>query len=357
MTEFDGLTSINSAEHFLLFNIASQYNCFANPGNIEESMIGRMQLLSVDPHRKPVDLDELLGLAQAIEVEAVARYAQLAELMLQRGETETAVVFRDMCEVEKGHVEFVAQRARSLGRELAPAATFTWQLPAELSSSWDEVQHSLLLTPYRALAIAVTNEERAFALYSYLAAQAEAPEVARQAEILALEELAHAAQLRVQRRMRRQTHHKHRTHPERRRTTAPPPETISELRVLDAQLAAQTSGTLNAIGRALEAAGDDASAHLVFAVARREAGVAGNETAGMAPGAAPKAGGEPETLLREALRQLESASETYEEVLAGAEHDDILQAAQTSLQRIVEGISALGHRLSGIGARRENAGT
>lgn len=314
-------------------------------------MIQRPQLLSAEPRGEVASLHDLLGIANAVEVEAVARYAQLAGEMERRGETETAAVFREMCDIEKGHVDFVAQRARALGQELPPAGGFTWHLPPELSSSWDEVRHSQLLTPYRALAIAVTNEERAFAVYSYLAAQAEEPEVARQAESLAREELAHAAQLRVR---RRRAYHS--AHPERRRPRRPAPETLAELRALDTDLARQSAAALNAIATALETTGDTSSAGLVAAVAQREAGLAGGK-AGPADTAASDIGRSPPGLVREALRQLEFASEVYEEVIAQTERDELLQAAQTSLQRIVEGISLLGHRLSEIDTHDEPAGT
>ena len=53
---------------------------------------------------------------------------------------------------------------------------------------------------YRALAIAVRNKERAFAFYSYIAAEARSPGVRALAEDLARDELEHAAVLRRERR-------------------------------------------------------------------------------------------------------------------------------------------------------------
>lgn len=303
-------------------------------------MIARAQLLFAEPRGKPASLEDLLGLANAIEVEAVARYAQLADLMKQRGERDTAAVFEEMCEIEKGHVDWVAQLAASLGRALPPPADFTWRLPPELGDSWDDAQHSTLLTPYRAIAIAVTNEERAFALYSYIAANAEETEVARQAESLAREELAHAAALRVR---RRQAYHH--ASPERRPAFDTTVETPADLRALDERLARDTAAALSGIGQALEAAGDTESAGLLRTLARREAMTAGEDTM---PGvAAPSSNATtPQALLGQALRRLETVSETYEDVVARAEHDDLLQAAQASLERIIEGIAAVSHRLS-----------
>lgn len=313
-------------------------------------MIARAQLLFAEPRGKPASLEDLLGLANAIEVEAVARYAQLADLMEQRGEHETAAVFEEMREIEKGHVDWVAQLAASRSQQLPPAADFTWRLPPELGDSWQDAQHSTLLTPYRAIAIAVTNEERAFALYSYIAANAKEPDVARQAEALAREELAHAAALRVR---RRQAYHH--AYPGRRPAVDGAVETPAELRALDERLARETAATLQAIGQALDAAGDPESAGLVRALAQREVAAIGDEAAMPATTAAACVAKTPPGLLGEALRRLESVSETYEDLATRTESDELLQAAQTSLQRIVEGIAAASHRLSLIDIPAKNA--
>jgi rubrerythrin len=310
-------------------------------------MTGRTPLLGAEPRGKPASLEDLLGLANAIDHEAVDRYTQLAELMEVRGERDTADTFREMCEIEQRHVDMVARRAESLGERLPPASDFTWRLPPEIGASWNDVEHSLLLTPYRALAIAVTNEERAFALYSYVAAAADDPAVARQAESLAREELAHAAELRVR---RRRAYH-------RAAPGAAPPvgtdiESLSDLRALEVRISRNIDATLGDIAVALDAAGDPESAGLVASLAHTAA-----EPGKAAPAPATAASGQqtPQGLLRQALRTLETASEAYEEVVTRTERDDLLQAAQTSLQGVVEGISALAFRLSEIDARHDNA--
>lgn len=315
-------------------------------------MIGRPQLLFAEPSGKPASLEDLLGLANAIEAEAVARYEQLAELMNHRGERETAAVFQEMRAIEQGHVDWVERQAASFGRRLPPAADFAWLLPADLGDSWKEAQHSLLLTPYRALAIAVDNEERAFALYSYIAANAEDREVAQQAEALAREELAHAAALRVRRR-----HAYHEAFPQRRPAPDSSAETPQELHALDARLARETAAALHGIGQALDEAGDRDSARLVHMLARLETVAVGDQE-GVAE-TSPKRcdAGTPQELLKAALRRLETVSETYETVVARAARDDLLQSAQASLQRIVESIAAVSHRLSHLETIRKNAAT
>jgi rubrerythrin len=310
-------------------------------------MIDRPPLLSVEPRGKIGSLKALIGLANAIEVEAVARYAQLAALMEARGEAATAAVFRDMREIEERHVVMVARLADVLHQAVPPAADFTWCLPPEVAESWDAVQHSALLTPYRALAIAVANEERTFALYSYVAAHADDGAVAQQAEALAREELAHAAELRVRRRLAYRREFSASAH-----SLAAAVETLAAFRALDARLLREAADAHHAIAAALTAAGDADSARLVAALAEREEEAA---AAGSGRPAVAAEGRQPAALLQQALRPLEAASEVYEDLVAEAAEEDLLQAAQAALHRVVEAISALGRRLNQLGARSGGA--
>lgn len=58
----------------------------------------------------------------------------------------------------------------------------------------------ILTTPYRALAMAVRNEERAFAFWSYVAAYSKDSEIKQAAEAMAREELGHVSTMRKERR-------------------------------------------------------------------------------------------------------------------------------------------------------------
>lgn len=306
-------------------------------------MIDRPPLLAVEPRGKIGSLEGLIGLANAIEVEAVARYTQLAALMERRGEAATAAAFGDMVEIERRHVDMVARLAQSLRQAVPPAEGFTWYLPPEVAESWDAVQHSALLTPYRALAIAVTNEERTFALYSYVAAHADDGAVAQQAEALAREELAHAAELRVRRRLAYR-----REFPASAHSVAAAVKCLADFRILDARLMRQAADAHHAIAAALAAAGDTDSARLISALAEREEEAAATGS-GTPAAAAP--GTKAAVLLQQALRPLEAASEVYEDLIAQTAEEDLLQAAQAALHRVVEAIGALGRRLNQLGAR------
>ncbi|MEO3429317.1 hypothetical protein AAFN88_10700 [Pelagibius sp. CAU 1746] len=309
-------------------------------------MIERPPLLTSDPSVRIDSLEALLGLANAIEHEAVARYGQLAELMEARGEGSTAAAFREMRELELQHVDWVLRLGEKLHQPVPAAGSFTWTLPPELAESWDSVRDSSLLTPYRALAIAVTNEERAFALYSYVAAHAEDAEVAREAEKLAREELSHAAELRVKRRL---AFHDSQAEAARR----PPLQitTLDDFQALEARLAGEAAVALRAAARRLDQLGDRESARLLGELAEREAR-RGPPTAALDEKPAAPEGGAAAVLQR-ALRVLESASEIYEDLAARTEQEALLPPAQASLERMVEGISLLTARLAKTAGRHE----
>jgi rubrerythrin len=159
-----------------------------------------MTRLKHQPAARPRTLHELMSLAAALEGEAIRRYGQLAAEMGQRGDHGLAATFAALLEEERDHLKGIERWARA-ATGLPPAPTpQPWQLPPEIAGSWDDIAGSALLTPYQALSIAVLNEERGFAFYSYLAANTEDDGVRAGAERLAAEELNHAALLRRERR-------------------------------------------------------------------------------------------------------------------------------------------------------------
>ncbi|MDE1147175.1 MAG: ferritin family protein [Azospirillaceae bacterium] len=181
-----------------------------------------MPLLRQEPAAAVASMDELLTIALMLEEEAARRYLALADH--HSGTPELATLFQTLAEEEKRHADALAQGARHLSRHQPQAADILWRLPPEIAASWDAVKDSALLSPYTALSIAVRNEERTFAFYSYIAAHAATPEIARQAEALAQEELNHAARLRQ---VRRLAFH-------RERGTRPPLPTAADAQALRA---------------------------------------------------------------------------------------------------------------------------
>lgn len=311
----------------------------------------RVPLLERNPDMGQVTLPLLVGVASAIEREAVARYAALAETMERRGETEVAEAFRRMLDEERKHVDAVEQWAHSLGQEIPDPVQFSWRLPPELFRSWDEVARSARLTPYRAFAIAVDNEQRAFALYSYLAADAQDPQIAAHAERLALEELRHAV---VMRRWRREAWHRERRAmrqeaaggaPADRPTPAPSGESLTSagisaqsLRALLEETEAAIAARHRAIIAKLRTLGDDESARLLEELADSVPVRADAQTEPVPAGLAST--DTPVHLLIAAQEPLEAFGERLEAIMPRMEGDRFTEA-QNALESVISRISRI----------------
>ena len=298
----------------------------------------RVSLLMRDPEIQSVSMPLLVGIASSIECESLKRYATLADTMERRGEAATAAAFRVMLEEERHHVDEVARWAADLGEQVPEPGSFDWQLPAELSSSWDEIAGSSLLTPYRAFAIAVDNEKRAFALYSYLAARATDPRVRAQAERLGIEELRHAA---VMRRWRREAWHRERR--AAREAPQPAASAVASADALNALLAKREAAIAQAhrtIAARLREIGDDESANLLEtlleAPSRPAAGAAG-------PPAPVPDTDDPVHLLVAAQKPLEALSEELEAVM-GAATGALFEQSEAALVNVVTRLARIALR-------------
>lgn len=299
-------------------------------------MIDRRSPLSAEPHGRLQSLEALFAIATAISNETVMRYKLLATLMEERDHSPSAATFREMQRNEERRLDMLARIARSLSVEEQVPSDVARLLPREMSEAWDAVQQSTLLTPYRALAVAVTNAELAFAHYSYLAANAEKEAVARQAEALARDELAHAAELRVQRRLTYRFESC--SAPRALGRTA---RKLADFRALNRRLMSSAASVHRSTAAGLAGVGDTEGAALVAALAEREETIAGAtpSPATFRPGEAPSA------LLLEALAPLERASEIFEDVVASASDEALLHEAQAALEGVVEGISLVAAHL------------
>lgn len=202
-----------------------------------------MSLLRTEPPAPVRSPDELFALAEALETEAVSRYAALADQMRAVGLADVAETFEHLAAEERGHAEEVASWCRADTGHAPDPAHIRWQPP----TTFDEeevrgISSSLLASAYRALSMAVRNEERAFALWTYIAAQAEDPEIREAAERMAREELRHAALLR---RERRRAFHAER---DRHWTGAARPGPAAEAAAVERSLAALLAGLAESQG-------------------------------------------------------------------------------------------------------------
>jgi rubrerythrin len=154
-------------------------------------------------------MGEFFALARAMEADAVHRYTHAAEALRQQNAMVLVDVFDELSKVERGHIEQLEEWAKRRGA--AAGADAPWPIPDTFDISLEEIAQSSLMTPYRALALAVRHEQRSFAFWSYVAAHAEG-EIKEAAERMALEELEHVSLLRRERRKA--------FHSDRRATTA-----------------------------------------------------------------------------------------------------------------------------------------
>ncbi|NLG59091.1 MAG: rubrerythrin family protein [Gammaproteobacteria bacterium] len=302
---------------------------------------GRRALLSEHPDVDMVDMGMLVQIARAIEDEAVRRYAMLARLMDSRGEPAVAAAFRLMLEEERRHVAAVDRWAASVGDPPPAATDYEWMLPEDLSSSWDDVAGSALLTPYRAFALAVDNEERAFAFYAYLAAHAESDEVRREAEKLGAEELQHAALLR---RWRRRAYHRERgsTRPPSARHGPGDIDSVAALRDFLSRREAEVALAHLGLARRLERAGHAEGARLleesIPAPARQAAATGRQDVAAPATDAGTGPEGDPRHLLVDAQRQLEEFADELEAIMA-VTGGEVFEEASAALAGVIDRIA------------------
>lgn len=296
-------------------------------------------LIARDPELRVDSIVQLAEIADAIEREAVERYGDLAEEMARRGEPEIERTFRDLETEERSHVDMIADWVRQLGEETGVRPAYNWHLPEELGSSWDEALTSSLLTPYRALAIAVRNEERAFAFYSYIAARTEDRHVAREAERLAAEELRHATQLR--RRRRRAYHAEIR---DREAPTIGEAESLIEFAALADRAEAEAAAELGALANRARERSEHLSA-FINGLASLECGGQRNMRLSGTGNITARPDADAEQVLRATVAVLERLSEFYETAIERAKSDDILNEAQRRLTETVERLALVGAQI------------
>lgn len=158
-----------------------------------------MPRLKSEPSSPIRSMEDLLAVAMAMEKDSADRYADLAGRMRTVGRPELADVFEHLVAEETGHMDMVAGWSKQIG--LRPEVLHAGPAPEGV---FDDEGIGLvspeLVDAYRSLAIAVRNEERAFAFWSYVAAQNASREIRQAAERMAREELEHAKTLRRARR-------------------------------------------------------------------------------------------------------------------------------------------------------------
>lgn len=288
-----------------------------------------MGLLRVAPTEQIRSLPELMAIAHAMESEAAQRYGELAAYMRRIGNPQTADVLDALAAEERGHAEMVDRLSEDLTGKTPDLADIGWSAWPEVFSD-EDVGASRIATPYRMLSIAVRNEERAFAFWSYISAHAEDEAIRREAEQMAHEELTHVATLRA---LRRRAFHASRTD-----ALARPASSEDFLAAAAAESAALRDFFRDLATRLAE--GAHPAAPLAATVADEQAAhLAALGGAGPAEPltdhAAAPADAAPQALIGQAIARLESAVEGYLAAAEAAGEETVVARAQALAQSAI----------------------
>lgn len=289
-----------------------------------------MSRLKAEPPGPVRSLGEFFALALALETEAAAHYGTLAQKMREHDLPEVAAVFDHLVAEEGQHAAAIERWSREATGSAPDPGWLRWQPPDPFDEDAAQaIASSRLASAYRALSLAVRNEERAFLLWTYIAAQAEDPAIRAAAEAVAVEELRHAAILRQERRRA--------FHAARRAETAAQPATPAgaAARAVERDLAEG----LAALARRPAFAAAASELRRLAAEARAMAGDAAADAA--TEEAQPPAATEGPSLA--ALRRLaERAAELYLEAADAARDEQALLRQQACAERAIARIARLG---------------
>lgn len=286
-------------------------------------------MLKTDPSLVVRTVPELFGLARTLSARAVELYRALGERMADFGNEGARRAFAAIEAERRRHAEALENRTPpDLRRPADPVRAW-----ADLAVFDDEeLAGTRLVTPYRALAVAVRNQDRAFSFWTYVSAHAAAPEVRAEAERMALDELSHVTDLRAARRLAWHEMRRRDGERARRLREMPLPGFRAECAREEATLAALHEMIAGELARAghPEAA---TLARLADEEAESARALGGSEAPDV-PGPLPDASA---ALVNLALERLEAAAELY------------LQAAETSPD---DAVVAEAQRLSEAAVRR-----
>jgi rubrerythrin len=271
---------------------------------------------------------ELMSMARAMEQEAARHYRDLAARMRLRQQDGLAQLFAFLSEIEEKHVVKIENRAAHVLAHPLSRMPPGWEVPETFG---EEEAASRLLTPYRALALAVRNEDRAFAFYSYIAADAPDEATRKLAEELAKDELEHAHLLRRERRTA------YRTEGPIVSSGQAAPETLTELWTAAAEAENRAAAYHNALAAVLAPEDERLAALFEHAAddeadcAREAASRTGAIGADRSPVEAPPVEG--------GLRLLEEGFELYSDIAERAGDESVMREAQSLAARAVRRLS------------------
>ncbi len=133
---------------------------------------------------------ELFARAYEIEVDAEARYLELADQMEVHNNPVIAALFRKFAVEEGKHAAEIAGQMREKGFTIDATKESQWSDP-ESPEAVDMLDVHYRMTPYHALELALAAEKRAFEFFDEIAREGGDEEIRRWAREFAEEEAGH----------------------------------------------------------------------------------------------------------------------------------------------------------------------
>ncbi|MDX9859920.1 MAG: ferritin family protein [Rhodospirillales bacterium] len=289
-------------------------------------------------------VEDLFAIATAMEREAAKRYGELADRMEKQGNRPLADLFRRLQEEESEHEGGLGEWAGRRGIVPSPSFNFRWDMPETLTEQqFAEAGGDFLATPWRVLAVAVRNEERAFAFYANIAAKTPDPDVRTYAEAMAREELGHVALLRLERRRAWRSEHPEPAADHSADDIPTDREAFDRRRRSSAR---ERLDRWQGAALAAEVAGDVATAELFRTLIHEEAG---RTKSGLPNRLAPSLMSVRDLLRDEAHR----VEKSYEFMIAVAEKSrdpEVVGDAQEDARERLSQLARLGDRLAAVGS-------
>ncbi len=215
-----------------------------------------------------------------------------------------------------------------------------WELPPDLEDeAAADLADSRMVTPYRAFSIAVRNEERAFAFWSYMSAYSKDEDIRMQAEKIALEELC---QVEILRKHRRRAYHAQRSR-DAPKKALPLPVLKQEAHALEERLSQQCLSMAAAAARQ----GDEATACLLRQVSEESVRHVAIDVEGGAQTSAGRedlGGAQLVGLLDAVLAALEAATEFYIDQAEISSDEQAVSFAQNLSQSAIKRLAKLRRR-------------
>ena len=146
-------------------------------------------------------LDELYSIAILLGQNVIGACERLKLELEACRNGPTVQVFEDLADREIAHIHSIRKQAEDAGAKVGVDIDDRW-LALDLGGdpAREITDNPYLMTPYRALRLAVINKERVFEILSALAASQDDVVIRRHAEVLAQGQLSEIAQLRLRRR-------------------------------------------------------------------------------------------------------------------------------------------------------------